>query len=120
MKFNSSYALDGKIFVVKIPKQLSADISEEFKDFLYDVVDSGNYRIVIDLSETEYVDSSGLGAIVSRLAYCRSLHGDIRLAFPSEFMNSLLKITHLDQVLKVYPTVEEAVNSFSSPGETGN
>ena len=105
------------IGIVKIPKYLSTETSEDFKDFLYDVVDSGNYRIVIDLSETEYVDSSGLGAIVSRLAYCRSLHGDIRLAYPSEFMNSLLKITHLDQVLKVFTDLDEAVKSFASPDD---
>jgi anti-sigma B factor antagonist len=117
MKFKSSYELDGKVFVVTIPKYLSADTSEEFKEFLDDVVDSGNYRIIIDLSQAEYVDSSGLGALVSRLAYCRSLQGDIRLAYPSEFMKSLLKITHLDKVLKVYQTLDEAVDSFASPGD---
>jgi anti-sigma B factor antagonist len=117
MKFESSYELDGKVLVVKIPKYLSADTSGEFKEYLDDVVDSGNYRIIIDLSEAEYVDSSGLGALVSRLAYCRSLQGDIRLAYPSEFMYSLLNITHLDQVLKLFASLEEAIESFSSPGD---
>jgi anti-sigma B factor antagonist len=117
MQFESSYELDGSVFVVKIPKYLSADISEEFKNFLDDIVDSGNYRIIIDLSEAEYVDSSGLGALVSRLAHCRSLQGDIRLAYPSEFMYSLLKITHLDQVLKLYASLDEAIDSFSSPSD---
>ena len=114
MEFHFSESQDGNVVVVEIPKYLSADISEDFKDFLYDLVDQGKFRIVIDLSHAEYVDSSGLGAIVSRLAYCRSLQGDIRLASPSEFMTSLLKITHLDQVLKVFPDVENAVSSFSS------
>jgi anti-sigma B factor antagonist len=113
MEFHFTESQDGNVVVVEIPKYLSADTSEDFKDFLYGLVDQGKYRIVIDLSHAEYVDSSGLGAIVSRLAYCRSLKGDIRLASPSEFMNSLLKITHLDQVLKVFPNSEEAIGSFS-------
>ncbi|UCF65581.1 MAG: STAS domain-containing protein [bacterium] len=113
MEFHFSKHLEDKVVVVEIPKYLSADISEEFKDFLYDIVEKGNHWIVIDLSEAEYVDSSGLGAIVSRLAYCRALKGDIRLAAPSEFMKSLLKITHLDQVLKVYPDTDAAISSFT-------
>ena len=112
MEFQFKENQPENVVVVEIPKYLSADISEDFKDFLYDLVDRDKIRIVIDLTLAEYVDSSGLGAIVSRLAYCRSLKGDIRLASPSEFMTSLLKITHLDQVLKVYPDVDNAINSF--------
>ena len=114
MEFQFTESQEGNVVVVEIPKYLSADISEDFKDFLYDLVDREKIGIVIDLSQAEYVDSSGLGAIVSRLAYCRSLKGDIRLASPSEFMTSLLKITHLDQVLKVFPDVKDAVSSFGN------
>jgi anti-sigma B factor antagonist len=113
MEFHFSKHLEDRVAVVEIPKYLSADVSEEFKDFLYEIVEKGNHQIVIDLSRAEYVDSSGLGAIVSRLAYCRSLKGDIRLAAPSEFMSSLLKITHLDQVLKVYSDTDAAISSFT-------
>lgn len=114
MEFQFTESQEENVVVVEIPKYLSADISEDFKDFLYDLVDREKIRIVIDLSHAEYVDSSGLGAIVSRLAYCRSLKGDIRLASPSEFMTSLLKITHLDQVLKVFSDVKDAVSSFGN------
>lgn len=114
MEINSKEALDGKVVVVEIPRYLSADTSEEFKDYLYRIVSEGKYQLVIDLSKAEYVDSSGLGAIVSRIAVCRSNHGDIRLAAPSPFMVSLLNITHLDQVLKIFPAVEEAIQSYLS------
>jgi len=113
MEFQFSEKMEGRVVVVEIPKYLSADISEEFKEFLYEIVGKGKHQIVIDLSQAEYVDSSGLGAIVSRLAYCRALNGDIRLAAPSEFMVSLLNITHLDKVLKVYPDTHSAVSSFA-------
>jgi anti-sigma B factor antagonist len=114
MEINLKEALEGKVIVVEIPRYLSAETSEEFKDFLYRIVDEGKYQLVLDLSKAEYVDSSGLGAIVSRIAVCRSNQGDIRLAAPSQFMVSLLKITNLDQILKVFPDVEAAVQSYQS------
>ncbi len=109
-----SKALDGEVIIIEIPKRLSADISDNFRDFLYNLVEKGKCKIVIDLSKTEYVDSSGLGAIVSRIAVCRSNKGDIRLASPKEFMAYQLKITHLDQVLKTYKDTSAAVDSFKS------
>ncbi len=112
MEFPLRKALEDKVVIIDIPKYLSTDVSEEFKDYLYQIVGKGNYHLVIDLSQAEYVDSSGLGAIVSRIAECRSHQGDIRLAAPSQFMVSLLNITHLDQVLKVFPDVETAIESY--------
>jgi anti-sigma B factor antagonist len=112
MDFNYKEELEGKVIVIEIPKQLSAEISDEFKDFLYDLVEKGKFKIVVDLARTDYVDSSGLGAIVSRISVCRSNEGDIRLAAPSEFMESLLNITHLDKVLQTFNDVNTAVESF--------
>jgi anti-sigma B factor antagonist len=107
-------ALEGKVVVVEIPRYLSAETSEEFRDFLYQIVDEGKYRLVLDLSKSEYVDSSGLGAIVSRIAVCRSNQGDIKLAAPSQFMVSLLKTTNLDRILEVFSEVEAAVQSYQA------
>jgi anti-sigma B factor antagonist len=114
MDFPISKALDGEVTIIEIPKRLSADISDNFRDFLYSLVEKGNHKLVIDLSKTEYVDSSGLGAIVSRIAVCRSNKGDIRLASPKAFMDYQLKITHLDRVLKTYKDMNAAVDSFKA------
>ncbi len=113
MDFQTHRASDGKVVIITVPKYLSTDVSEEFKEYLYSLVAEDNHKIIIDLSGTEYVDSSGLGAMVSRIAECRSNNGDIRLASPSEFMVSLLDITHLDQVLKIFPDTDSAIKSFS-------
>jgi anti-sigma B factor antagonist len=113
MNFKTHRFSDGQIVVISVPKYLSTDISEEFKDYLYSLVNQDNHKIIIDLSQTEYVDSSGMGAIVSRIGECRSKHGDIRLACPSEFMVSLLNITQLDKVIKTFPDTDSAIKSFS-------
>lgn len=112
MEFTMREELDGEVVVIEIPKHLSGEISDQFKDFLYKLVEKGKYKIVIDGSKSVYLDSSGLGAVVSRIATCRSNNGDIRMAAPSEFMDYLLEITHLNQVLQTFKNVETAVTSF--------
>jgi len=68
----------------------------------------------MDLSQTAYIDSSGLGAIVSIIATVRANQGDIRLAAAAGNITNLLEITQLNKLLKCYKTVEEGVKSFSS------
>ncbi len=67
---------------------------------------------MLDLKNTEYLDSSGLGAFISQIAACRSNQGDIYLAAPSEYIRSLLNITHLNKVLKSFDNVKAAVENF--------
>ncbi|WP_203135754.1 STAS domain-containing protein [Microbacterium sp. JZ31] len=65
--------------------------------------------IVLDLSQTDFVDSSGLGAIVACLKTARQAGGDLRLAAPSEQVTMVLRLTNLDRVIRPRVTVEEAL-----------
>ncbi len=108
----------GGVRVVTTPRRLDAQQAGKFRDVLRKVVAEGSFHVVADLSETEAMDSSGLGALVSRLSAIREHGGDMRLAACNEFVENLLAITHLDQVFSCYPTVEEAVKSFDSPRDS--
>lgn len=112
MKFPVDETLGKNVVIIKIPSHLNENIAEEFKLFLRQLVEKEKYKIVLDLSETKYIDSSGLGAMVSKIAECRAHGGDIRLVHNSEFITKLLIITHLNEVLKVYHNIQEAVASF--------
>lgn len=69
-------------------------------------------KLVVDLSQVESCDSSGLSAILVANRIISSTEGQIRLASPSEKVLSLIKITQLDRVLPVTETVEEAINQL--------
>ncbi len=114
MTFVTSETPDGRVVVIEGPERLAADISEEFRKMINDLVDKGKTRLVIDMEHTEFMDSSGLGALVSRIAATRSKQGDVRLASPSPFIRNLLGITHLDKVFKCFDNVAAAVKSFES------
>lgn len=77
-----------------------------------DGIAAGCPRVVVDLSATDFVDSSGLGALVSGLKRTRQAGGDLRIAGAGEQVTTVLSLTNLDRVLRPYPSVEEARHSW--------
>lgn len=69
-------------------------------------------KFVIDLSQVESCDSSGLSAILVANRIISSNDGEIRLASPGEKVLSLIKVTQLDRVLPVTQTVDEAIEQL--------
>ncbi|MDR3609168.1 MAG: STAS domain-containing protein [Ignavibacteriaceae bacterium] len=74
----------------------------------------GINKLIMDLSEVETCDSSGLSAILVANRLINSVGGKIRLAAPTNKVNSLIKITQLDRVLPVCDTVDEAFQELEN------
>jgi anti-sigma B factor antagonist len=89
----------GRLNMVSAP-QLSAAVAE--------LVGSGCSRIVVDLADTSFIDSSGLGALVASLKHARQAGGDLRLAGTTPQIDTVLELTNLDRVLRPSPTVAAA------------
>jgi len=66
-------------------------------------------KLIIDLSEVDYCDSSGLSAILLAFRILQSNEGHIRLASPTKNVKILIEISQLDRVLQICNTVNEAV-----------
>lgn len=111
MSFNVQ-KITGDITVIDCPRRLDANVSDELKKIMFDLIENNKYKIVINLSDTKYVDSSGLGAIVSRISVTRSNKGDVRLATKTQSILDLLDLTRLNKILKCYDDVKSATNSF--------
>lgn len=69
-------------------------------------------HIVLDVSETPRIDSSGMGLLVRFLSHVRNRGGDLRLAAPQPFLRTLLQVTKLTSIFRVYDSDEEAIVSF--------
>ena len=76
------------------------------------VVQRGRARVVVDLSEVSFIDSSGLGALVGGLKAARQAGGDLRIAAAAEQVRAVLKLTNLDRILQPYPAVEDALDGW--------
>jgi len=71
-------------------------------------------KLVFDLSEIEYCDSSGLSAILLSFRILQTNNGQIRLAAPQKSVRTLIEISQLNRVLPIKETVEEAVDELKS------
>jgi anti-anti-sigma factor len=81
------------------------------REQLHKLVESGSTKIVIDLSATDFIDSSGLGALISGLKVARQAGGDLRIAAPSTQVESVLSLTNLNRVLRSHPSADSAFDA---------
>ncbi len=69
---------------------------------------------MLDVDSLDFVDSSGLGALLSALRQAAAGGGDIRLCRVKPSVQALFDVVRLDQVLEIYPSRREAVESFDA------
>ena len=99
----------GERYAVLRPEgRLTAPSVPKLRAALEDLVGAGSSRIVVDLSSTEFIDSSGLGALIGGLKSARVAGGDLRIAGVTDAVRRVLKLTNLDRVLRDHATPESA------------
>lgn len=100
-----------KHLVFKLDEEkLDSTLAPEIKSEFVTLNAEGQGNIVFDLSSTKYIDSSGLSAILVANRLCDNLNGKLVLAGVNEHVMKLFKISQLDSVIAMLPTVEEAID----------
>ncbi len=96
--------LDGKLVI--------GDEVEQFRKAISETVKEGNKKIIIDLSNLSYMDSTGLGELVRAYTTVKKANGELKLASLTEKVKDLMFMTKLLTIFENYDTVEEAAGSF--------
>lgn len=102
----------GGVSVVVIGGQLIVGNRQELKTLIQEGLDRGERKFLVDCSRTGYIDSSGLGALVSLSKKVRELGGELRIAGLNEDLRSLFELTKLDTLFHISPTAKEALVGF--------
>lgn len=84
----------------------------EFSETLKKLVAEGKKNIVLDLSDVKFMNSSGLGMMISGLTTVKKDGGQLKLACVTEKIQSLLMITKLITIFENYDSVDEAIKTF--------
>ena len=97
--------------------QMTGDImggveTVDFRNLIYQAIEDENINIVIDLANVNWMNSSGLGLLISGLTTIRSSGGDLRLANMSERVKRTLEFTKLESVFLSFNSIDEASNSY--------
>jgi anti-sigma B factor antagonist len=103
----------GGVAVARVTGRLDFAAAPNARDQFANAVAGGQNKLVVDLSKVEFVDSAGLGTLIGGMRRARQAGGDLRIANPTDQVTMLLSLTSLDQVLKIHPTIEEAILGFS-------
>ena len=86
--------------------------AQEFNQLLHDLLDQGKKHVVVDLADVKFMNSSGLGMLISGFTTMKNGEGHLKLARATEKINSLLVITKLITIFENFDTVDEAVESY--------
>ncbi len=86
---------------VVVPRgRLNMVSARRLREVLTELVGAGTTRIVVDLAETTFLDSSALGALIAGLKTARQAGGDLRIARPTEAVLTVFRLTNMDKVLR--------------------
>jgi len=84
----------------------------EINDQIHAQIDRGSKKLIIDLREVEWMNSSGLGILIGAITTLKNNGGDLSLVHVSDRILNLLKITKLKEVFTIHPDVETAIASM--------
>jgi anti-sigma B factor antagonist len=96
------------------PVSISAESDADLTGAFDDAIEHGRLRILLDLSDTTLMDSSGLAALVRGWIHVRREGGDVVLASPAPSVRKLLAITRLKAIFKISETVADGLELLRS------
>ena len=103
---------NGEVTLVEVEGQLIVGNRQELKQRVLEELEKGVRKFLIDFSSTGYIDSSGLGVLVSLSKKIREQGGELRLANLNEDLRTLFELTKLDTLFHIATSREEALSSF--------
>jgi anti-anti-sigma factor len=103
----------GSVDVVRLPDRLMLANAPELRADLLRQVDQGARSLILDLSDVEFADSSGLSAVLAGVTAARRAGGDVVLTAPTARVRALIELTRLDEAIRVFPNVRDGVAHLS-------
>ncbi len=98
------------IVVLNLVGKIDIDSSPELKAKVAELIEENNKNIFIDFSGISFMNSSGLGALISIVKDVRAKDASLTIINPTTFIKSLFKLTQLDKIFTIYDSVEEALS----------
>lgn len=94
-------------------ERIDAHNSGDLKQYILDMIESGENNIVVQLQEVKFVDSSGLGALLAGYKHAATKSGKLALSNMQRQVLSMFELTRLNRVFEIYSDLDEAFSSES-------
>jgi anti-sigma B factor antagonist len=103
---------ENEIDIVRFPERVVMANAAEARAALKEIITKGDGKLVVDLTETAFMDSSGLAVLVSGLQAARKQGGDIYLVGMGTNLHALFELTRLHTVFQIFDDEASAVRAF--------
>ena len=100
-------------YVISLAGEVDLYTAPEFKQQLLDVIGKGAKNVIVDFSNTTFIDSTTLGVLVGGVKRLRTNDGQLSLVCSDRNIKKIFEITGLDRVFTIYPTRVEAVEQLN-------
>jgi anti-sigma B factor antagonist len=108
----STHEKDDVVILEPKGKIMGGPEATELRNHLYDLISQDHKKVVIDLLHVEWMNSTGLGILISGMTSLRNNKGELKLSSVSEKVASLFEITKLSSVFEIFDSADQAVVSF--------
>lgn len=99
--------------VVVVGGEVDIFTAPQFKECLVELLDEGVNRLVVDLSDVTFIDSTALGVLIGGVRRVHGAGGSMSLVVTSRPVERVLGVTGLDRVFAMYPTRAEALDAIA-------
>ena len=103
-------------YVISLAGEVDLYTAPEFKQQLLDVISQGGKNVIVDFSDTTFIDSTTLGVLVGGVKRLRTNEGQLSLVCSDRNITKIFEITGLDRVFTIYATRDEAIDQLKTSG----
>jgi anti-sigma B factor antagonist len=113
MTIKSRTIQEGRVAIIDVRGALIGDQdTDNFRTEVNDFIEQGNKSLIVNMQKVNYMNSSGIGAIISAHTSYKKNGGEVKLVGLTQSVENLLAITRLVEIFDVHDTLDEALESF--------
>ncbi len=102
----------GEVVILDISGEIDLYNAPEIKDIVNKLIDQKKYNVIINLKEVTYIDSSGIGALISSLSNLKKYQGGLKIINVFASVKKVFELTKLTSFFEIYDSEDEAVKAF--------
>jgi anti-anti-sigma factor len=102
----------GNVAIIDVKGRVDGLSAPQLDEALQNAIKAKQYKLVADLSGTEFMSSAGMRALLKARIDVQDKKGELRLAGPSDYLLDSLKLVGLDKLFQIYPSRSAALHEF--------
>ena len=108
-RFQIQTKKNGDVVVAKVDGRIGEMECDELKKFLLDIIEGKSHKLILDIAGLSYINSTGLGVLISAERRVKESNGFVKLVSPQPFIAEIFETTRLDTIFAIHDSLEQAL-----------